>query len=111
MNAHLLPLLAALLAGAGTGLAGTADIPTGFLPSAWVVEGVRKTLSPQGKFVVLNNTGVVRVTDSEEKIAEVHRLLATLQKAPATVSLNLGFITYGKKSVVHPNVSPSGGGD
>jgi hypothetical protein len=111
MNARLLPLLAALWTGAATGLAGTADIPTGFVPSAWVVEGVRKTLSPQGRFVVLNQTGVVRVTDSEEKIAEVHRLLATLQKAPATVSLNLGFIRYANKSVVHPNVSPSGGGD
>jgi hypothetical protein len=110
MNARSLPLLA-LLAGAPSGLGGTVDIPTGFVPAPWVVEGVRKTLSPQGKFVVLNNTGVVRVTDSEEKIAEVHRLLATLQKAPATVALNLGFITYGKKTVVHPNVSPSSGGD
>src|SRR4051812_34555035 len=107
MNARLLPLLA-LLAGAASGLAGSVDIPTGFVPAPWVVEGVRKTLSPQGKFVVLNQTGVVRVTDSEEKIAEVHRLLANLQKAPATVSLNLGFITYGKKTVVHPSVSPQG---
>jgi hypothetical protein len=111
MNARLLSLLAALLAGGTSALAGTVDIPTGFVPPAWVVEGVRKTLSPQGKFVVLNQTGVVRVTDSEEKIAEVYRVLATLQKAPSVVSLNLGFITFGKKAVVHPNVSPSGGGD
>jgi hypothetical protein len=111
MNARLLSLLTALLAGASTGLAGTVDIPTGYLPPAWVVEGVRKTLSPQGKFVVLNNTGVVRVTDTEEKIAEVYRVLGALQKAPATVSLNMGFITYGKKTTTVPVTSGGGGGD
>lgn len=111
MNARLLPLLAALLAGAPSAPAGTVDIPIGFVPPAWVVEGVRKTLSPQGRFVVLNANGVVRVTDSDEKIAEVSRVLAGLQKAPSIVSLNLTFITYGKKTVVHPNVAASGGGD
>jgi hypothetical protein len=111
MNARLLPLLAALLAGTATGLAGTVDIPTGFVPPGWVVEGVRKTLSPQGKFVVLNQMGVVRVTDSEEKIAEVHRVLATLQKAPSVVSLNMGFITYVKKTTTVPVTSQGGGGN
>lgn len=111
MNARLLPLVAVLLSGAASALAGTVEIPIGYLPPAWVVDNVRKTLSPQGKFVVLNATGVVRVTDSEDKIAEVHRVLGELQKAPATVGLNLSFITYGKKTVTKPNPSASGGGD
>lgn len=109
MNARLLPLLAALLGSAATAMAGTAEIPIGYLPPAWVVDGVRRTLSPQGKFVVLNATGILRVTDSEEKILEVYRLLAKLDTQPAIVSLNFDFVTHGRKLVVHPNVAPAGG--
>ncbi|HEV7402199.1 MAG TPA: hypothetical protein VGO11_04700 [Chthoniobacteraceae bacterium] len=109
MNARVLPFLAALVAGAVSGIAGTAEIPIGYLPPAWVVDGVRRTLSPQGKFVVLNNTGILRVTDSEEKIAEVFQLLGKLNQQPAIVSLNFDFVTHGRKLVVHPNVSPVGG--
>ncbi|HEV7402200.1 MAG TPA: hypothetical protein VGO11_04705 [Chthoniobacteraceae bacterium] len=111
MNTRSLPLLAALLGVAATAVAGTVDIPIGFVPQASVVEGVRKTLSPQGKFVILTANGVVRVTDTEEKILEVHRVLGELAKAPAVVSLNLGFITYGTKTVQVPSTGSGGGGD
>lgn len=111
MNARFFPLIAALLGSAASALAGTVDIPIGFVPPAWVVDGVRKTLSPQGKFVVLNAIGMVRVTDSDEKIAEVSRVLAGLQKAPSLVTLNLGFVTYGTKTVTVTSAGPTGAAD
>ncbi len=69
--------------------AATDDVAIGFLPLDSVSTALRKTLSPQGRFVVLTQNGTVRVIDAPEKIAEARRVIGELQKTPALVSLEL----------------------
>ena len=108
----LCPLIfIAALIGSVAARAGTADIPMGFVPPAWVVQEVRKTLSPQGRFVLLNATGAVRVIDSDDKIAAVSRLLARLEKAPSIVTLKIEVIHSGTKNVqtqIQPDAAIAG---
>ncbi len=101
----------AALIGTVAARAGTAEIPIGFVPPAWVVQEVRKALSPQGRFVLLNATGSVRVIDSDDRIAAVSRLLARLAKAPSIVTLKIEVIHSGTKSVqtqIQPDAAIAG---
>ncbi len=62
------------------------DVPIGALPADAVKAILQKTLSPQGRFVILATNGTVRIFDTPEKIAAARTALETLQTAPATIS-------------------------
>jgi hypothetical protein len=69
--------------------AATEDMALGFLPLDAVSATLRKTLSPQGRFVILTQNGIVRVIDTPEKIRDARRVLEELQKSPAIFSIDL----------------------
>lgn len=69
------------------------DVPMGLLPPDSVKTAVQKTLSPQGRFAILQELGVVRIFDTPDKIAEVRAALKTMQDAPAVVSFAITFRT------------------
>lgn len=77
----------------------------GYLPTDWVAGALKKTLSPQGKFVLIN-AGPVRVTDEPERIAAARQALETLQKAPSIVPLELTFVTFTRRTEQHLPVDP-----
>src|ERR1700677_4378777 len=62
------------------------DVPVGALPADAVKGALQKTLSPQGRFVILAANGTVRIFDTPEKIAAAPAALAALQSAPAMIS-------------------------
>jgi hypothetical protein len=62
------------------------DVPIGALTAQAVKEAMQKTLSPQGRFVILATNGTVRIFDSPQNIAAARGALETMQNAPAMVS-------------------------
>lgn len=90
----------------------TEELPIGFLPIDWVKNALQKTLSPQGRTVLVTPTGPVRITDAEDKVAAARLALAELQQAPALVPVELSFATTARRVVqrlpVEPPVASSG---
>src|SRR3954452_21967573 len=99
MKTAALSFVLATMALNGLLRADTVDVPIGFVPPVWVTATLRKTLSPQGRFVLLTPNGTVRITDTQAKIEDAQDALEKLQKAPALVSLNLTFTVISKKTV------------
>lgn len=84
----------------------TEELPIGFLPVDWVKSALQKTLSPQGRTVLVTPTGPVRITDAEDKIAAARRALAEMQQAPALVPVELSFATTARRVVQRLPVEP-----
>ncbi|MGB8170380.1 MAG: hypothetical protein WCF18_22955, partial [Chthoniobacteraceae bacterium] len=84
----------------------TEELPIGFLPMEWVKSALQKTLSPQGRTVLVTPTGPVRVSDREEKVAAARRTLAEMQQAPALVPVELSFSTTAQRVVQRLPVEP-----
>src|ERR1035437_10472355 len=59
------------------------DVPIGALPADAVKMAMQKSLSPQGRFVILAATGVVRIYDTPDKIAAARAALEAMKNAPA----------------------------
>jgi hypothetical protein len=76
------------------------DVQIGALPAEAVKQTLQKTLSPQGRFVILATNGTVRIFDSPQKIAEARAALEAMQNAPATVSFAIDIKT-GMHKVTH----------
>lgn len=77
----------------------TEEIPLGFLPMEWATAALQKSLSPQGRYVLVTPTGPIRITDSGEKIDAARRALETLQNAPALVAIDLSFTTITRRVI------------
>jgi hypothetical protein len=89
----------------------TEEVPMGYLPTEWATSTLKKTLSPQGKFVLIN-AGPVRITDEPEKVEAARHALEALQKAPSIVPMDLAFVTFTRRTEqrlpVEPPVSDRG---
>lgn len=94
-----------LAAAAGQTAIVTDEVPAGFLPTEWVTAALKRTLSPQGRYV-LQHGGPVRITDTREKIDAARRTLEEWQKAPALVPLELVFTTHARRPVQRLPVEP-----
>jgi len=81
------------------------DISIGSLPAESVTAALRKTLSPQGRFVILAVNGTVRIFDTPAKIEEARQVLQNLQNAPATVSFAINVRT-GVRRVTRSSSDP-----
>jgi len=77
----------------------------GSLPAETVTAALKKTLSPQGRFVILAINGTVRVFDTPAKIEEAQRVLQELQSAPSTVSFSISVRT-GMQRVTRRSTDP-----
>lgn len=75
------------------------EVSIGYLPAEWIAGAMQKTLSPQGRFVLVTPTGPIRISDTGEKIDAARRALAELQKAPALVPVELSFTTSVRRVV------------
>lgn len=75
----------------------TEEVPMGYLPAEWVTGALKKTLSPQGKFVLVH-AGPVRITDEPDNVAATRQALESLQKAPSLVPLELTFVTFTRRT-------------
>jgi hypothetical protein len=84
----------------------TEEVPIGFLPLDWVKSALQKTLSPQGRSVMVTPTGPLRLTDAEASVAAARRALAELQQAPALVPVELSFSTTAQRVVQRLPVEP-----
>ncbi len=84
----------------------TEELPIGFLPVDWVKSALQKTLSPQGRTVLVTPTGPVRITDAGDKVAAARRAIAELQQAPALVPVELSFATTARRVVQRLPVEP-----
>ncbi len=84
----------------------TEELPIGFLPVDWVKSALQKTLSPQGRTVLVTPTGPVRITYAEDKVAAARRAIAELQQAPALVPVELSFATTARRVVQRLPVEP-----
>ncbi len=62
------------------------DIPIGALPADAIKSALQKSLSPQGRFVILIANGTVRVFDTPGNIAQARKALVALENGPALVS-------------------------
>lgn len=100
-----LALFAAGVTAAGQGVV-TEEVPIGFLPLEWVKSALQKTLSPQGRSVMVTPTGPLRLTDAEASVAAARRALAELQQAPALVPVELSFATTARRVVQRLPVEP-----
>lgn len=84
----------------------TEEVPIGFLPIEWVKSALQKTLSPQGRTVMVTPTGPLRLTDAEGNLAAAQRALAEMQQAPALVPVELSFSTTAHRVVQRLPVEP-----
>lgn len=94
----LIPVLVGILSlssirPATAGLPPHEDISIGSLPAESVTATLRKTLSPQGRFVVLPAGGTVRIFDTPDKIETARRVLQEMQNAPSIVSFAINVRT------------------
>ena len=62
------------------------DVPIGALPADVVKGIVQKSLSPQGRFVILAVNGTVRIFDTPQNIAQARQALEAMQNSPAMIS-------------------------
>lgn len=109
MNSFVLALLALLLGGliaSAASPAVTEEVPLGFLPMEWVAAALQKTLSPQGRSVLVTPTGPVRITDQGDRIDAARSALDALQKAPALLPLDISFTTTSRREVQRLPVEP-----
>jgi hypothetical protein len=95
----LIPVLVAFLAGLpmpqGTAAPSALyeDMPLGSLPAESVNVALRKTLSPQGRYVILAVNGTVRIFGTPDKIAEARKVLEALRNAPSIVTFQIDIRT------------------
>ncbi|MEA3208240.1 MAG: hypothetical protein QOE70_1297 [Chthoniobacter sp.] len=98
LQAPLALFFGSLIASAGAAVV-SEEVPVGFLPLDWVTATLQKTLSPQGRSVLVTPTGPVRIADEGEKVAAARRALEELQKAPALVPIDISFVTTARRVV------------
>lgn len=94
MKMALRSLLAVFFAGALTLPAAApprpqTDLPTGYLPVESVNAILKKALSPQGRFVILASSGVVRIFDRPENVEAASGALEASRKGPALVTVEI----------------------
>jgi hypothetical protein len=85
------------------------EIPSRFAPSEMLQGALREVLSPEGRFVILKDKGIILVIDRPEKIFEAAKAVEALDVPAPQIQLNVGVRTGGRAPrVLGPVEAPTG---